>query len=535
MNKIGFFALILIAYLIGSQASAATYSFARNLWLGVNHADVSNLQRTLNSDPATRVALSGAGSPGLETSYFGARTQAAVIKFQKKYGIAPAAGYVGPLTRARLNVLQGSVSANTAPSAPVTSSVPAPAAPTQPAPTPMPTAPTAPVAHGKVCNTALIGSDGYSPHNMIDRETCERLNELYSQGRAAGNAGDLYANRDNLHVNFCHDWTPSPDCPQANRLFYQHDWQISGGGAAASPYSQPTLGQASYSGSVTGGIKHSIVYDKYRSQAGADQLYTLYSKNNLFMYPSLHEESSEGNPNVANTPYVIATRQICDCGAGFLRIHDASGSEMPFIELGMAGLAAFKPDVKERLKEKEALMPTLQALMRYAHRSVSSESDYLSGSAHPSSYLAHYLDGQNILPAYDARELVDAANSLTLASAPPVVRLSVVSETFSSGEKVFATPGAIARKVSTGSPSREMTVSAESSVNPDGSTGNLEYRFVVLKGQSRATVTQDGSERASIEFAPGDSRERIDVGVFARKSGGAYWSVPGMISLYREP
>ncbi len=91
-----------------SQLAATTggstgYTFNTNLTIGSTGADVMNLQKVLNMDAATRVAVSGVGSPGMETSYFGALTRAAVVKFQLKNGISPAVGYVGPITRAKLN------------------------------------------------------------------------------------------------------------------------------------------------------------------------------------------------------------------------------------------------------------------------------------------------------------------------------------------------------------------------------------------------------------------------------------------------
>jgi peptidoglycan hydrolase-like protein with peptidoglycan-binding domain len=51
------------------------------------------------------VAKKGVGSLGHETNYFGLSTKAAVIKFQKKYGIKPANGLVGPLTRKKIDSL----------------------------------------------------------------------------------------------------------------------------------------------------------------------------------------------------------------------------------------------------------------------------------------------------------------------------------------------------------------------------------------------------------------------------------------------
>lgn len=86
-----------------SYVEAAT-SFTRNLTIGTRGADVQMLQVILNTDPATKITVSGPGSPGNETQLFGALTKGAVIRFQNKYGINPT-GYVGPLTRAKLNVL----------------------------------------------------------------------------------------------------------------------------------------------------------------------------------------------------------------------------------------------------------------------------------------------------------------------------------------------------------------------------------------------------------------------------------------------
>ncbi len=81
--------------------SGSPSAFVRDLELGVEGEDVKALQQYLNTHGYT-VAVSGAGSAGHETDYFGPATKAAIITLQKENGISPAIGYFGPLTRAHV-------------------------------------------------------------------------------------------------------------------------------------------------------------------------------------------------------------------------------------------------------------------------------------------------------------------------------------------------------------------------------------------------------------------------------------------------
>lgn len=87
----------------GSSSTGTGYTFNTNLTVGSTGNDVKELQKFLNMSADTKVSASGAGSPGNESTYFGPATRAALAKFQVKYGITPAAGYFGPITRAKVN------------------------------------------------------------------------------------------------------------------------------------------------------------------------------------------------------------------------------------------------------------------------------------------------------------------------------------------------------------------------------------------------------------------------------------------------
>ncbi len=109
MNKksIAGFVGLVAALAFATSAMAAT--FPANLSMGSTGQSVKDLQMVLNASADTQVAATGVGSAGNESMYFGALTKAAVMKFQAKHGISPAAGYVGPITRAVLNGMGGAV------------------------------------------------------------------------------------------------------------------------------------------------------------------------------------------------------------------------------------------------------------------------------------------------------------------------------------------------------------------------------------------------------------------------------------------
>ncbi len=115
-----------IAALQGSTTALPAYSWSAPLRLGSTGPAVIELQRFLNSSPDTVVSLSGAGSAGNETAYYGPATAAAVSKFQVKYraeiltpsGLSAPTGYFGPSSIAKANALRNMPTTPTTPTNP---------------------------------------------------------------------------------------------------------------------------------------------------------------------------------------------------------------------------------------------------------------------------------------------------------------------------------------------------------------------------------------------------------------------------------
>ncbi|MDP3093135.1 MAG: peptidoglycan-binding domain-containing protein [bacterium] len=99
-------------------SGSCTVSFNANLYYGLRGGNVKALQEFLISK--------GHLAAGLNTSYFGPLTRAAVSAYQKAKSISPTAGYFGPLTRAAANADCGGVT-------------PSPSPTTSPSPSPSPT------------------------------------------------------------------------------------------------------------------------------------------------------------------------------------------------------------------------------------------------------------------------------------------------------------------------------------------------------------------------------------------------------------
>lgn len=80
-----------------STTSTSCGTYTRDLTLGSTGADVVSLQTYLEAKGHLTIPA------GTSKGYFGALTQSALAKYQAAMGISPAAGYFGPMTRAKVS------------------------------------------------------------------------------------------------------------------------------------------------------------------------------------------------------------------------------------------------------------------------------------------------------------------------------------------------------------------------------------------------------------------------------------------------
>lgn len=102
--------------------TTGSYNFTMNHKMGDNGGEVMDIQKFLNAN-GFAVAATGAGSPGQESSYFGAKTKAAVIAWQNAnaatvlapVGLSAGTGYWGASSRAAANAMGGTTGGTTTP------------------------------------------------------------------------------------------------------------------------------------------------------------------------------------------------------------------------------------------------------------------------------------------------------------------------------------------------------------------------------------------------------------------------------------
>ena len=374
----------------------------------------------------------------------------------------------------------------------------------------------------------------------------EILREHAKRGRAAGNHGDLYDNRDRGHSAL--DLKRHPQLtavvypPQARAADLDY------GLADRFLFDQVVFGNSSTA--MTGSVLWRSLPRLAMTQpdgAGPVGLWQTAAANGLYVYPAHHDygeksggeksggEQSGGEQSgdlfPANTPYILVS-------------HGSSGSDQPFLEAVALILAAFPPETKARLIEENLVVPTVQMVFRRSLRNVTSREDYFSGAAHPAVF-----EGYNI----NLARMVSLANSITPDTIPAESRIRVVEEElgtegvdyFGEGlsEQLFDTPAAVARIWRSRTWQRSMLLSAEDSRDVDGRPLTFHWRLLQgdpakvkiepLDGGARARVTLNWHDPFPISEDNPLVSARLDIGLFA--DNGQRDSAPAILSWYFPP
>jgi hypothetical protein len=359
----------------------------------------------------------------------------------------------------------------------------------------------------------------------------ELLREHADRGRAAGNHGDLYDNRDRGHSRL-----PPAAFPQLAHITYApaaRDADLDYGLNDRLLFGRPTFGNSSTA--VTGGALWRSLPRLALTRAdgtGPLRLWQNASTNHLYVHPA-HKDFDDKNGDLfpANTPYLLVSR-------------GSSRSDQPFLEALAMILAAFRPDTKARLTEENLVVPTVQMVFRRSLQNVRSRADYFSGAAHPAAF-----EGFRI----NLARMVSLANSIAPDAIPAEVRIRVLEEDlgtegvdfFGQGltEQLFDTPGAVARIWRSKAGRRTMLVSAEASRDPNGRPLGFEWhllqgdpekvRIEPLAGGARARITIDWHDPFPISEEVPLETSRVDIGVFAHN--GVHDSAPAILSWYFPP
>ncbi|HYN45421.1 MAG TPA: hypothetical protein VES64_01885, partial [Allosphingosinicella sp.] len=307
------------------------------------------------------------------------------------------------------------------------------------------------------------------------------LREHYRRGRAAGNLGDLYDNRDRGHSAL-----EASAHPQLAHIAYSaaaRAADVDYGLNDRLLFGQVTLGNSSTA--ITGGATWRSLPRLALTKpdgTGPMRLWQNASANALYVYPA-HKDYGEGIGDLfpANTPYLIVS-------------HGSSGSDKPFLEAAAMILAAYRPDTKTRLAQEGLIVPMTQMVFRRSLQNVRSRDDYFSAAAHPAAFEAYDIN---------LARMVSLANSIKPGDIPPQVRLRVTAEDlgtegvdyFGQGfsEQLYDTPAAIARIWRSKAWSREISLSAAETTDPNGRDLSFEWRLLAGDPEHvRITPSKDG-------------------------------------------
>lgn len=347
-----------------------------------------------------------------------------------------------------------------------------------------------------------------------------------SEGSAAGNAGDLYLNRDRGHSTIA-----TGDFPQLGVVRYPKSAQATSADVdhPNTLFPCPVFGNISR-GYTQGPYWRSMARFSMTEHGLAARMDALYRNNQFWIMPCVNDYGKPllGDVFPGNAPF-----QFISLGA--------SWSDQPFLRAALAASASFLQDTKAAILKRHLMGPTLQWLLRSTQKDVTSEADYLSAKAHPTAFASKRLD---------VVRLVKKAHALRPEQIPPTVSLDFINSRMFPvkypqplrdypdllSELVFASPSAIAFMLR--APAGERTFLFRARPFPTG-TNDVTYTWCVVNGDpKRVKITAPLGESlntpdrgfAQIVLDRRGLTNRLDVACFA-KTKDSEWGAPAIISF----
>ncbi|MBN1864744.1 MAG: tetratricopeptide repeat protein [Victivallales bacterium] len=344
-------------------------------------------------------------------------------------------------------------------------------------------------------------------------------------GKAAGNYGDLYDNRDNKHSSLACERFPqltaTEYAPEAKER------KLDVGLQSSFIFNRPTIGNSS-TAITSGWIWRSLPRLAMVRERDMAISSVHYRSGHLYFYPEHRDyDEQHGDLFPANHPYHMISQ-------------GSSGSDKPFMEAIACILASFQPETKTRLYQTGMLMPTVQLVFRRNLKEVENDEDYLSGKAHPAVFEKGSIDNER---------MAMAANSIVADNLPPVSVVQLLSFKPALGgvemiaepnsELLFQTPQAISLVFRRLAKTWTFEVTAQGSADVEGK--KVEYAWRLLQGPPDKVKIEPGGNGSSAKItvswftpfpiSPGSNKKtrRIDIGCFV--NDGTQWSPPAFITV----
>lgn len=299
----------------------------------------------------------------------------------------------------------------------------------------------------------------------------ELIQPWLREGTAAGNAGDLYVNRDEDRTQ-----VPYEAFPGLTPVVYSDEAQFAKAhvGAANGLFSSgvttyPTVGLSSLSLANT--LFWRSLPRLITTEAQADVLsFRLAAANQLYVYDASSDYSAQHQADLLTA----LTTQFIVSGSQMGTDTDVKAKAERLTSLILAGLAAMRPETKQAMLQRGLLVPTMQMLLR---QHVKGSKGYCTPTAHPTVFDVDCIDGEG---------LIQVAHALKPAQLPVSFQIAARYETMPrqyidyfdapQSERISDTPWSIKRVVRGKEKTRKLTVAAQTVER------GVTYQWFVVNG-----------------------------------------------------